>query len=105
MRTTPEPKLEDRETVLSRRAASSQNRRRLPILLRQKKFRNSIGHEAPAEISAASATNSHQQLEFVQLCRKTSKRSFWSHRTIDAFYCGPIASQFPSRIERSQNRY
>ena len=45
MRTTPEPKLEDRETVLTRRAASSQNRRRLPTLLRQKKFRNSIGHD------------------------------------------------------------
>ena len=40
MNTTPEPNLKHRETVFSRPATSSQNRRRFPSRLRQRKFRD-----------------------------------------------------------------
>jgi hypothetical protein len=44
--------------------------------LRQKKSRDSISHESPAEIPASSGSNSHGQLEFVHLGRRTPKGLF-----------------------------
>ena len=99
MNTTPEPNLKHRETVFSRPATSSQNRRRFPSRLRQRKFRDCIGHKSPAAIPAWSKVLSREESEFVHLGLRT-KRSFKQIKQSMAAD-GRIASQFACRAEFS----
>ena len=101
MNTTPEPNLKHRETVFSRPATSSQNRRRFPSRLRQRKFRDCIGHKSPAAIPAWSTVFSlRKEPEFVHLGLRTPKGLFRQIKQSMASD-GRIASQFACRAELS----
>ena len=65
---------------------------------------DSIGHGSPRKDTCIVRHQLTSATGVRSVMPQGPKRSIWAHRTIHAFCCGPIVSQFASRIELSQNR-